>query len=103
MKHLQTGLHVAISLGLSPGLLSNPFPTNIFVGVHFLELPHTCPYYCDINSSLSASAEIFKPLADVICETDDLVAKYILCGFANCPSSDLENSLWQVGLVSFTI
>lgn len=93
----------SVSFGLRPGLLSNPFTTTLLVGTYFLELPHTCPCYCDINSSLSVSAEICKPLADVIWEINDLVAKYIPHGFANCQSSDLELSVWCVGLVSFTI
>lgn len=61
------------------------------------------PCYCDINSSLSVSTQICKPLADVIWEIDDLVAKYILHGSANCQSSDLGVSLWHIGLVSVTI
>ena len=61
------------------------------------------PCSCDINSSLSVSAEICKPLADVIWEIDDLVAKYILHGFANCQFSDLGLRLWHIGLVSVTI
>ena len=91
------------SLGLSPGLLSNPVTTTLLVGAYFLGLPHTCPSYCDIKSSLLVSAETCKPLADVIWEADDLVAKYILCGFANCQSSDLGPRLWHVRLISFTI
>ena len=90
------------SLGLSPGLLNNPVITTLLVGVYFLGLPHTCPSHCDINSSL-VSDETCKPLADVIWETDDLVAKYTLRGFANCQSSALGSSLCHVRLVSFTV
>ena len=92
------------SLGLSPGLLSNPVTTTLLIGIYFLGLPHTCLSYCDINSSLLVSAETCKPLADVIWETDDLVAKYIYyVVLQTVKSSDLGPRIWHVRLVSFTI
>lgn len=79
---------------LSSGLRNNHFTSTLFVGMYFLELPHARLCYCDINSSLSVSAEICKPLADVIWEIDDPLAKYIFHGFTNCQSSDSVFACW---------
>lgn len=92
MKYLAA--HAPVSLWLSSGLPNNHFTSTLFVGMYFVDLPHTRLCYCDINSSLSVLAEICKLLADVIWEIDDPLAKYIFHGFTNCQSSDLVFACW---------